>query len=252
MLIDSHCHLDFTEFDVDREAVIKRCQALGINDIVIPGVKADSWSNLLSLCNSHSGLWPALGMHPVFMAYHQPKHIDLLEQMAKQHDIVAIGEIGLDFYIENPNKTGQIDLFEQQLALAKQLALPVILHVRKAHDQVISLLNRYALPGGIVHAFSGSQQQAQQYLSLGFLLGVGGVITKPNAQRLRDLFAELPLKSLVLETDAPDMPLYGHYGERNSPDSIASINNLLAKLRQTGSEVIASTTSDNVRRLLSM
>ena len=252
MLIDSHCHLDFTEFDIDRETVIKRCHACGINDIVIPGVKADSWSNLLSLCDAHSGLWPALGMHPVFMADHQPNHIDLLKQMAKQHDIVAIGEIGLDFYLKDHDKTGQIALFEQQLALAKQLALPVILHVRKSHDQVISLLKHYAVAGGIVHAFSGSQQQAQQYVDLGFLLGVGGVITKPNAERLRDLFAELPLKSLVLETDAPDMPLHGHYGERNSPESIAIINSLLAKLRQTEPEVISSTTSDNVRRLLSM
>ncbi len=252
MLIDSHCHLDFATFDSDRQAVIERCLQSNINHIVIPGVMASTWLSLLKLCAPSPHLWPALGMHPMFMSSHQQADIMTLQTLATAHDIVAIGEIGLDFFVPDHDKTQQIALFTAQLSLAQTLNLPVILHVRKAHDVVIELLKQYSLPGGIVHAFSGSQQQAQRYIDAGFLLGVGGVITYPNAVRLRQLFTALPLSSIALETDAPDMPLHGQQGQRNSPESIAILHQLLSTLRPESSADIAEQTSLNVTRLFSL
>lgn len=252
MLIDSHCHFDFNEFDHDRAVVLQRCRQLGIDHIVVPGVKAATWPALLSLCATDTALWPALGMHPLFMSAHQAQDITILDQLASTEHIVAIGEIGLDFYAKDHDKPSQLALFEQQLQLANSLDLPVILHVRKAHDVVIQRLKQHRLSGGIVHAFTGSEQQAKHYIELGFLLGVGAVISYPNAERLRQLFSRLPLMHLTFETDAPDMPPHGHHGERNSPESVHIYHQILSTYRSETAEEIARQTSLNVRRVLAI
>ena len=247
-LVDSHCHLDFEQFDEDREAILSHCKQLGIRQIIVPGVTACSWSNLISICQTSDMLYPALGLHPLFMDKHQPEHIVQLKKLAKDH-AVAIGEIGLDFYIKDHDKTAQIHLLCEQLHTAITIDLPVILHVRKAHDQVIDLLKQFPVKGGIVHAFSGSLQQAQYYIKAGFFLGVGGAITHIRASRLRQLFSELPLSSLVLETDAPDMPLAGMKAQRNTPENILAILTSLAEIRTESKQEIATATTNNCRRL---
>jgi len=252
MLVDSHCHLDFDVFDIDRTAILAHCQQLGITQIIIPGVTAKRWGKLISITDDAPQLHPALGLHPMFMSAHQPADINLLETYVQRFTPIAIGEIGLDFYIPGHDKNSQTALFEQQLNIAKNADLPVILHVRKAHDATIQLLKKHRVKGGIVHAFNGSEQQAQLYIQLGFLLGVGGTITYEKSTRLRRLFSQLPLSALALETDAPDMPLQGQTDAYNSPEAIATILDCLSTLRPEDKKTIAETTTRNVSQLFNL
>ncbi|MDT8370812.1 MAG: TatD family hydrolase [Gammaproteobacteria bacterium] len=251
-LIDSHCHLDFEQFDLDRWQILKRCQQLGISHIVIPGVTAKQWSRMFELCDHNDMLHPGLGLHPMFMQQHQADDLKTLELYLSQKNVVAIGEIGLDFYSKDHDKDAQIKLVTAQLKLAQQADLPVILHVRKAHDQMIALLKQYPVKGGIVHAFSGSEQQARNYIKQGMLFGIGGAYSYKWATRLHNLIKQLPLSSIVLETDAPDMPLEGKQGQRNSPESIAVIANIVADLRQQSVKDIARITTENCKRIFNI
>ncbi len=253
-LIDSHCHLDFSIFDLDRDQILSRCNDLGIKSLIIPAVTVSSWQRLLSVCAQSKVLHPALGLHPMFMQEHKPEHIDHLKDSVTQHKrtLVAIGEIGLDFYLPDHDKQAQTVLFTEQLKIAQDTELPVLLHVRKAHDQTVSCLKKHPVNGGIVHAFNGSMQQADHYQKLGFLFGVGGAITHPNATRLRSLMAQLPLSSLVLETDSPDMPIANMIGTRNSPENIPKILATLAELRSETAEEIALITTQNCQRLIKL
>lgn len=248
-LIDSHCHLDFNDFDADRQVILTNCLQSGIEKIVIPGVTVNSWPKQIELCNSNPMLSLALGCHPMFMEEHPEDAAQLLDQAVHQYRPIAIGEIGLDFYVADANISAQLSLFEAQLDVAVKYALPVILHVRKAHDDVLKILRQKKLSSGIVHAFSGSAQQAAQYRDLNFLLGIGGALTYPRAQRLQRLFTELPLSQIVLETDAPDMPLCGHQGQRNTPENIPVILEKLSQLRDETCEHIAEVTTSNCRQL---
>tara|TARA_R110002050_G_scaffold9504_1_gene33309 strand:- start:468032 stop:468808 length:777 start_codon:yes stop_codon:yes gene_type:complete len=254
-LIDSHCHLDFHVFDNDRTDILSRCLQLGVSDIVIPSVTADKWHRLLELCNQSSVLHPALGLHPLFMDEHTPEHLVQLERLVASIQPVAIGEAGLDFYLPEHNKQAQIDLLTSQLKIAQQAQLPVLLHVRKAHDQTISLLKMHSVKGGIVHAFNGSLQQAESYQKLGFVFGIGGVITHAKATRLRTLFSQLPLSSIVLETDAPDMPLADMQemsDYRNTPENIPKILSALAFIRTESETELATITTANAKRILNI
>ena len=251
-LIDSHCHLDFSEFDADREIILDHCKQLGVEKIVVPGVMANSWNRLITICQQSAMLYPALGLHPIFMADHQAEDLKKLTEYITLHKLVAIGEIGLDFYIPEHDKADQISLLEQQLSIAREADLPVILHVRKAHDQTLLLLKKHTVKGGIIHAFSGSEQQAQHYIKLGFLFGVGGAITHKRATRLRHLFSTLPLSSLVLETDAPDMPLSNMSEQRNTPENIPTILDSLAEIRSESKKEIAEITTANCQRVLNL
>ncbi|MCL4131261.1 UNVERIFIED_CONTAM: hypothetical protein GTU68_009267 [Idotea baltica] len=252
MLIDSHCHLDFEVFDADREAILARCDQLGIHRIIVPAVMVKTWDRLLSLTQNHDQLYPALGLHPMFMTAHSTVDIEKLQHYVDRFKPIAIGEIGLDFYATDQGKKQQITLFEQQLRIAVSAKLPVILHVRKAHDQAIQSLKKFGVKGGIVHAFNGSEQQAESYIKQGFLLGIGGNITYDRATRTRQLFSQLPLSAIALETDAPDMPLQGQTASHNSPEAISIIADSLATLRSETKHQIASATSQNVNQLFNL
>lgn len=251
-LIDSHCHLDFADFDADRDAIISNCLASGLTDIILPAVTCDRWPQLIQICQQYPILHYALGCHPMFMDQHPEDALSQLDTAIQQFQPIAVGEIGLDYFLPGHNKQPQLALFSGQLKLAEKHQLPVILHVRKAHDEVLKLLRQIPLKGGIVHAFSGSTQQAQQYRALGFLVGIGGGLTYPRAQRLQGLFSELPLSQIALETDAPDMPFCGHQGERNSPEYIPLVAEKLAELRDETLAEIAAQTSANVRNLFAI
>ncbi len=248
-LIDSHCHLDFDAFDNDREAILSQCQTVGIKHIIVPGVTAKQWSNLIETCAQYPMLKLALGLHPMFMAEHASDDVDKLRSTLMRNKAIAVGEIGLDFFMADTDKEAQTNLFKAQLTLAAEFNLPVILHVRKAHDQVLKLLREINVPGGIVHAFNGSLQQAEQYQKLGFLFGVGGALTYSRANKLRTLFSQLPEEHIVLETDAPDMPLSGYQGERNTPERIPLILRTLAELRSVSEASLAAATTANCQRL---
>jgi TatD DNase family protein len=247
-LFDTHCHIDVPEFAADRDAVLARTRAAGVSRMVVPAIDAAGWPELVALCRREEGLFPALGMHPIYIERHRDEHVDQLRHWIERERPVAIGEIGLDFFIEETDRERQQAIFEAQLALAEACRLPVLLHVRKAHDQVLQILKRFNLPGGIAHAFNGSLPQAEQYLALGFSFGFGGMLTYERSSKIRKMAKTLPLESIVLETDAPDMTPASHHGERNSPEYLPEVAQHLAALRgQEAAEVAASTTANALK-----
>jgi len=252
LLVDTHCHLDVADFDIDRDAILQRCYGAGIRQIVVPAIVQSGWSKLLDVCQQYQGLYPALGLHPVYIDQHQDAHLALLEQQIAISPPLAVGEIGLDFYIKTLDRGHQLALFEAQLHIAKIADLPVLLHVRKAHDQVLALLKKIRVRGGIAHAFNGSEQQAHQYIDLGFKLGFGGTLTYAGSRKIHQLATTLPLESIVLETDAPDMVVEQHRGERNSPEYLLDCVTSLATLRDMSVETLALQTTQNARDVLQL
>jgi TatD DNase family protein len=253
MLIDSHCHLDAAEFDHDRDAVIQRARAAGVTAQIVPAIAANGWPNLRALCSSHEGLYPAYGLHPMFLAEHRYDHVDVLRTLLATERPVAIGECGLDFHVEGLDVQRQQFFFEEQLKIARDFDLPVIVHARKAVDAVIATLRRIGGLRGVVHSFSGSQQQAEQLWKLSFCLGIGGPVTYDRAQRLRRIVATMPIEFLLLETDAPDQPDSAHRGERNEPARLTVVCDCIAELRRGLSlGDVATATSRNAVRMFSL
>lgn len=249
-LFDAHCHLDFPVFDEDRDQVLQRARAAGVKSILLPGTVADTWPNLLRVAGSAPDLHPCLGLHPLFMSQHASAHLEQLADLLRIHpEVVAVGEIGIDFWTDELKQQAQQQwqLLDAQLDLAVAFDLPVVLHVRKGMDLLIQRLRRKPqLRGGLVHAFSGSLQQARQLVELGFRIGVGGALTYPRAQRLRQVVAALPLSSLLLETDSPDMPLAGFQDQRNEPARIPLVFAALQAIRPEPVEQLMSSLSDNL------
>lgn len=253
-LIDTHTHLDFPDFDPDREAILARSQRAGVTRLVVLGVYQDNWQRLWQLVQTHEGLYAAFGLHPVYLDEHRAEHLgelrDWLSRLAGQRKLCAVGEIGLDYYLEQLDRERQQALFEAQLALAAEFELPALLHVRRAHAPTIATLKRFRLArGGIVHAFAGSYEEAREYLKLGFRLGFGGAATWPQAKRLRKVLAQLPADALVLETDAPDMAPAMHPQQRNSPHHLADICTALAQVRGIEAQELARISSRNACEL---
>jgi len=249
-LIDSHAHLDVAAFDADRNAVLERCQQVGISRIVVPGIMTNTWDRLRETCASNPALYASFGLHPVYLKQHDPADIDTLLQYVEQYQPIAVGEIGLDFYCQTLDRNRQQALFEAQLVIAANAVLPVLLHVRKAHDTVLACLRKTAVSGGICHAFNGSLQQAYQYIDLGFKLGFGGMLTFERSHKLHRLAQQLPLEAIVLETDAPDMTGASHRGQRNSPEYLPEYLQALAKLRAEDIHKVASQTTANAEAVL--
>ena len=249
-LIDTHCHLDFDDFSDDRQQLMVRAQALGVAHFVVPAVQQGTWQSLLTLFQQQQCVHLALGMHPLFMAEHKESHIALLDTVLQQQRPIAVGEIGLDFYSAETDRQMQLHFFRAQLQLAAKHKLPVILHVRKAHDEVLKCLREIPVMAGIVHAFNGSMQQAEHYVAMNFKLGFGGMLTYPRSTKLRTLAGCLSLDALVLETDSPDMTVMQHRGQRNSPEYLPYCLQALAELRGQSQEIIAEVTSANARQVL--
>ena len=249
VLVDSHCHLDAPEFDSDRDAVMHRARAAGVVQQVVPAIAADHWPKLRELCQRHPGLFPAYGLHPMFLDQHRPQHLRLLGEWIAREQPLAIGECGLDYFVEGLDRETQQVYFEGQLALAQEFDLPVIVHARRAIDAVIAAVKRAGRLRGVVHSFSGSPEQARQLWQLGWLTGIGGPATYERANRLRSLVARMPLQYLLLETDAPDQPDSGIRGQRNEPARLSFVCHAIAQLRQQPAEEIAAVTSANARAL---
>ena len=248
-LIDSHCHFDDERFDPDRDEAYQRALSAGIDALVVAGIKADWWPRVRQVCRDYPGLYPAYGMHPMFMADHQQNDIHSLESWLTREPAVAVGECGLDFYIENPDRKRQQELFEAQLTLAQKHRLPVIIHARRSVEEVLNTLRRFSGLRGMLHSFSGSEQQARRLIDMGFLLSFGGPLTYPRARRLRQTAGNLPLAGLMLESDAPDQPDVEYRGRRNEPARVKQVLETLAELRGDTREEVASVTTANAREL---
>jgi len=262
MLIDTHCHLDASEFDSDRSAVISRCAAAGVKAIVIPAVARANFNSVRELAHSFDGGTYALGIHPIYAPQaHADDLVELESHIRGALDdprFVAVGEIGLDFFIpgltEPWARARQEHFYVAQLELAQRYALPVLLHVRRSQDALLKQLRRHSGVGGIAHAFNGSFQQAEQFIAQGFALGFGGAMTFERALQIRRLAARLPAESLVLETDAPDLAPAWRAAPgtvaRNEPAEVAGIAKELASLRDCSVGRIITDTSLNARRVL--
>lgn len=256
---DSHCHLDFETFSANIDTVLRQCSQANINNIVIPTIGPNNWLSTLALTKKYSSealnLHPCLGIHPWFLNQLTTNSLSELETILIENltEIVAIGEAGIDGVIdkEQNDLQQQIDIFEYQLALAKQYNLPIIVHHRRSHQHIVPLLKQYQLNNaGIIHAFSGSYQQACQYIDLGFKLGIGGTITYPRAEKTIKAVKRLPLDSLVLETDAPSMPLYGFQGQENSPLRLIEVFNALTLIRSETAADLAMAIEQNIQSIL--
>lgn len=250
--IDTHCHFDFPPFVDDVDNSLLLAASAGVEKIIVPAIEASRFASVLALADAHEPLYAALGLHPIVVEQHHDEHLGQLERLlaTKPAKLVAVGEIGLDLYRDDPQFSRQQFLLDEQLRLAKRFSLPVILHSRRTHDTLAMHLKRHNLPcTGVIHGFAGSLQQAERFVQLGYKIGVGGTITYPRASKTRAVMAQLPLTSLLLETDAPDMPLNGFQGQPNRPERAVCVFSELCKLRSEAPEVIAETLLRNTKRL---
>ncbi len=248
-LIDSHCHIDDDRLDAIRPAVMARAEANGIKRIVVPATTAERWEKIRALCAADSRLLPSYGLHPMFMAEHRREHLQQLEHWISTESPLAVGECGLDFYDGNDDEAWQIELFTGQIKLAVQFGLPLIIHARKSLDKVISLLRRFAHHGGVIHSFSGSEQQARQLIDQGFCLGIAATVSFERARRLRQVVSTVPQEWLLIESDAPDQPGHQHRGELNEPGFFVDHLSTIAQLRGLDREVMADILNQNCERL---
>jgi TatD DNase family protein len=257
LLVDTHCHLNFDSYDADRDAVLQRAAIAGVERIINPAVDLETGAAALALAARYPGVYAAVGIHPNNSAAFQPADLEAVEAQARSPKVVAIGEIGIDYYRDNSPKDAQRRAFEAQLALAARLELPVIIHNRVASEDVLAVLNAWTptLPPalrdrpGVLHAFSGSFRIAEQALALGFYLGFTGPITYKNSDELRSIAARIPLDRMLVETDGPFLTPQQHRGKRNEPAYVRYVADRIAILRLVGIEDIEQQTSANAERL---
>ena len=252
MLVDSHSHFDAPEFDGDRDAALARARAAGVTQQVVPAVAASSWPKLREVCAQDAGLFAAYGLHPMYLSEHRPAHLEDLRTWIEREKPVAVGECGLDFFVEGLDAETQQQYFDGQLRLAREFDLPVIVHARRAVDAVIASIRRIGGLRGVVHSFSGSPEQARQLWQLGFLIGLGGPVTYERANRLRTLARTMPLDYLLLETDAPDQPDAGIRGQRNEPARLPVVRDVIAGLRGITAVEVSQATTRNAERLFNL
>jgi TatD DNase family protein len=254
IFFDTHCHFDFPDFDNRRESIWSKARSLGVTQLLIPSVSPEKWTDAKQIVEKFSGVVWAAGLHPwwisAFLQQNTFDHLrDCLDDAMQDKHCVAIGETGSDAAIELELSI-QLDSFQCHIDLAKKTSKPLILHSRKTHAELISLIKKNQLSSqGVIHGFSGSYEQARDFVDAGFLLGVGGVITYERANKTREAIKKIPLEYLLLETDAPDMPLQSQQGEMNSPVNLPEIAKCLANLKQLSLDKIAEQTTSNANKL---
>lgn len=249
--IDTHCHLDAEEFGDTQADIVREAQVVGVERIIVPSVARANFDIVRSLCEQFPNCAPAYGIHPMYTDTAMPDDLLVLRDYLQQHSPIAVGEIGMDFFINHYDQARQEFFFVEQLKLAREFDLPVLLHIRKATDTILKHLRQHKVKGGIAHAFNGSRQQADEFIKLGFKLGFGGAMTYSRATKLRELAATLPLESIVLETDAPDIPPdFLERGVPNEPKYLPRIAQTLAALRGMTSEEVAQATLHNALEVM--
>jgi TatD DNase family protein len=253
MLIDTHCHLDLDRFDTDRDEVILRAQEAGVKGMIVPAIDLQNCAKVLALSDKYPGVFAAVGVHPNSSAEWEDSWLDQVKQFAGNPKVVAIGEIGIDYYWDDAPKNIQHKAFSSQLALAADLGLPVIIHNREAGDDVIRLLANSPLAGrerpGVLHSFSADWHIAEAALDMGFYIGITGPVTFKKADDLREVVTNLPLNRILVETDSPYLAPQPRRGKRNEPAYVAYVAEQIASLQGLSSQEIAKITTANARRL---
>ena len=259
MLIDSHTHIDFTIFDDDRDQVLARAREQGVTAIINVGLDIESSRASLHIAQHYPDIFTAVGFHPTMASKMMEGDLNRLAELAEDSRVVAIGEIGLDFYRESSSRQCQLKVFQQQLDLAAELGLPVVIHCRQAHKEVLSILAHWVKSTspftsnshewGVIHCFSGDMKLAQRYIELGFLISLAGSVTYPSALDRVEVARELPLDKLLVETDSPFLAPQLHRGQRNEPSYVSLVVDKIAQIRGTPAELVAQTTAQNAIHL---
>ncbi|GAB4570410.1 MAG: TatD family hydrolase [Anaerolineae bacterium] len=261
-LIDTHCHLDFERYDEDREAVLQRAWQAGVRAIVNPAIGIANSEAVCALAAQHERMFAAVGVHPNDTANVDPAELEALDTLATGQKVVAVGEIGLDYYWDRSPKQRQWDMFEAQLAFAARHRLPVIIHSREATADVIAVLREWVtgLPEGhplrerpgVLHSFSGTPEDAQEVVALGFYVGITGPVTFKKADMLREVVRSVPEDRLLIETDGPFLTPHPYRGKRNEPAYVQYVADRIAGVRVTTFEAVAAQTSRNAVRLFGL
>lgn len=251
-LIDSHCHMDVADFEGDLPETLARARQAGVDRFIVPAISAAAWPHLSDLAARHRGIHPAYGLHPMFLAEHTDADLDALPGWLSRPECVAVGECGLDFFMPGLDGKRQEVIFLEHLRLAGLHNKALIIHARKATEQVLRLLRQHGPLRGVIHSYSGSLEQARQLTALGFMLGIGGPITYPRSRRLRTIVQEIPLDFLLLETDAPDQPMAGEQGKRNEPSKLIRVAEAVAGILGLPVAEVAEQTGLNAKQLFGL
>jgi len=251
-LIDSHCHLDFEVFDNDRSDVLQRARDNNISDIVIPGTEKFFWDRIKQLCKNHTQLHACYGLHPYWVSDHNKQDIEKLKEYIDSNRPVALGECGLDFRPQQADKKTQLYFFEAQLDIAESHQLPVVIHSVRATEAVIQTIKKFKKLKGMMHSYSGSQEQARQLIDLNFFISVGGSVTYDGAKNIKQVVKNIPLTSLLIETDAPDQPDKKNRGKRNEPAFIVHTVKVISEIRGESTDIIAEQTTINAKKLFAI
>jgi TatD DNase family protein len=259
-LVDTHAHLDFSQFDADREEVLNRAQHESVTQVITVGYDLKSSRQAVTLAREHLGVRACVGVHPHEAGQVGPGFLDKLEELSQDPEVVGIGEIGLDYYRDRSPRGAQREVFEQQLGLAARLKKPVVVHDREAHGDVMSTIRQFVdslsasedvaqEPLGVMHCFSGDQSMAEELFALGFYVSVAGPVTYRNAKSLQDLVGRLPLERLLVETDCPFLAPDPYRGQRNEPARVRVVATKIAEIRDLPLDDVASITTANAHRL---
>lgn len=249
MLVDTHCHLDFDRFDADRDEVVARAEAADVTRIVVPALDLENCRAVLALAERYPGVYATVGVHPNSTAAWEETWIEQLRQLATHDKVVAIGEIGLDYYWDKSPPKTQKHAFEAQLALASELDLPVIIHNREADEDVLSILKTSVQSErerpGVLHSFSSTWEVAEAAIGMGYYLGFTGPVTYKNAGALRNVLAQTPMDRILVETDAPFLTPQAHRGQRNEPAYVVHVAEQVASVRDMSLDIVKAMTTEN-------
>jgi len=248
MLIDSHAHLDAKDFDKDRDKVIKRAKQEGVEVIITVGVDLKSSLSAIEIAYKYEGVFAAVGFHPHNARIVSDQDMKTLIDKASDSKVVAWGEIGLDFFKNYSPKEDQIRIFDQQLRIASELKLPVIIHDRNAHEQVLSMIKNYNLKG-VIHCFSGDLDLAMRFIDLGFYISIPGTVTYKKASKIRRVVAGIPLEYMLVETDCPFLAPYQKRGQRNEPLFVKFTAQEIALIKGTELDKVSEITTNNAKKL---
>lgn len=251
-MIDSHIHLVDQRFDADRSQLLNQAREAGIKGFVVPATAVSGFSKIKQLADAHSDVHPAYGLHPYFVEQHKQQDLQKLAEFLDDNQAVALGECGLDFYRDDLDRNTQQAIFEQQIVLAKDMNLPLIVHVNGAVQAVFEMLKKHRYFKAVMHSFNGSVEQARQITDNGVLLGFGTAVVNPNARKLHQVVKSVDLSCLVIETDAPDQPLYNKRDQRNLPMDLCSVAEFVAETKEISVAELSQKTTQNCRQVFGL